>query len=253
MRRDLLAIAALACGPASLTAQAVLAGFVRADSTELPIAGVEVLIEGLGRSALTDARGKFVLSGLPLGARTAVFRSVGWRPVRLRVNLVEGDTVWTEAAMIKELVQLTPIVVSEAKPAYGMREEFEARRRMGFGRFLDSTLLRSSEHLRFTDLLRRVDGIVLQRSGTGVFAMSIRRPGCFMQVILDGHVLYRSFAPTSRTDTIANPPPNFAREFDIPALEAVEVYRSAAETPSEFGGPGAACGTIVLWSRLGRD
>jgi hypothetical protein len=135
-----------------------------------------------------------------------------------------------------ESVRLAPLVVIEAKPTHGMREEFEERRRMGFGSFIDSTVLRNSEQLRLPDVLRRVNGISLVQRRNTAYAVSIRRPGCYVQVILDGNV--------SRVLNLL--------DFDIAALEAVEVYRSAAETPSDFNSSGAACGTIVLWSRLGR-
>lgn len=250
MRRSYFLVMSLAlCYNSSLASQTVLAGFVREDSTDRPIQGVEIVIEGTGRRATTDALGKFVFPGLSAGVRIALFRSVGWRPVRLSVNLAEGDTVWTEATMVRALVELAPLeVTGGARRAHGLREGVVDRRKLGFGRFLDSSLIRASEHLRLSDLLRRVDGISLVRRGSSMFAMSIRRPGCFMQVILDGRVLYRPFAPTSQ-DTVGNPPPDLTRDFDIPALESVEVYRSAAETPSEFGGSGAACGTVVLWTR----
>lgn len=41
------------------------------------------------------------------------------------------------------------------------------------------------------------------------------------------------------------------RLFDIASLEAVEVYRSAAQVPQEYGGPTAACGVLLLWTRQG--
>jgi hypothetical protein len=151
--------------------------------------------------------------------------------------------------MVRQSVTLAPLeVTAQAKRAQGVREGLEDRLRMGFGRFLDSTTLRASEHLRLPDLLRRVDGIGLARNGSSVFAVSIRRPGCYMQVILDGRTVYRAFAPSSQ-DTARAPPPDLARDFDVSALESIEVYRSAAETPGEFGGAGAGCGTIVMWSR----
>jgi hypothetical protein len=40
------------------------------------------------------------------------------------------------------------------------------------------------------------------------------------------------------------------REFALTGLDAVEVYRSAAEVPLEYGGANAGCGVILLWSRL---
>jgi hypothetical protein len=67
-------------------------------------------------------------------------------------------------------------------------------------------------------------------------------------VIVDGVVVYRAVPPGFTTQ---NRPPDFSRDFTVPDLEAIEVYRSSAETPIEFGEGGAPCGAIVLWSRRG--
>jgi hypothetical protein len=32
-------------------------------------------------------------------------------------------------------------------------------------------------------------------------------------------------------------------------VEAIEVYRSAAEIPAQFNGNNSACGVIVIWTR----
>jgi hypothetical protein len=34
-------------------------------------------------------------------------------------------------------------------------------------------------------------------------------------------------------------------------VEAIEVYRSPAEVPPQYGGAEAACGVILLWRRVG--
>jgi hypothetical protein len=65
-----------------------------------------------------------------------------------------------------------------------------------------------------------------------------------LTVILDGAVLYRSGSPI-------HAPPDFDRDFRVAELESIELYRSAAEIPVEFGGSGGGCGVLVLWSRRG--
>ena len=45
-------------------------------------------------------------------------------------------------------------------------------------------------------------------------------------------------------------PPDLSK-FNPLDLEAVEVYRSAAELPIEYGGTNAACGVLLLWTRIG--
>jgi hypothetical protein len=233
-------------------AQGVVAGFVREDSTDVPLAGVEVLLDGSARRVLTDQRGRFVLAGLPLGTSSLLVRMLGWQPVRLRVSVTSADTAWTEVSLIRRPVQLAPVeVTGKASVGYGVREGIADRARMGFGRFIDSTVLRASEHLRVDDLLRRIPGVQIRDNGRSRIAMSTRRAGCFMQVIVDGRILYRSESPTAQ-DTARSHPPDLRGEYSVAELEAIEVYRSAAETPSEFNGTGAGCGTIVLWTRRGR-
>ncbi|HEX5726903.1 MAG TPA: hypothetical protein VFX98_15620, partial [Longimicrobiaceae bacterium] len=34
-------------------------------------------------------------------------------------------------------------------------------------------------------------------------------------------------------------------------VEAIEVYRGAAEIPAQYGGSSSACGVIVIWTRSG--
>jgi hypothetical protein len=34
-------------------------------------------------------------------------------------------------------------------------------------------------------------------------------------------------------------------------LAGIEVYRSAAEIPIQFGGPNSRCGVIVMWNKRG--
>jgi hypothetical protein len=67
-----------------------------------------------------------------------------------------------------------------------------------------------------------------------------------MGVIVDGVVRYRGMATGTMS---AVPPPDFRREFEPSMFSAIEVYRSGAEVPIEFGGNGAHCGIIVLWTR----
>lgn len=41
-----------------------------------------------------------------------------------------------------------------------------------------------------------------------------------------------------------------SRDIPVATVEAVEVYRTAAETPPEFRGAGADCGVIVVWTAV---
>jgi len=149
----------LLCG-STLAGQA-LTGSVRQDSTGRPLAGVEVLLEGSQQQTVTDAAGRYLLGALPRGNHVILFRSVGYRPVRIRVRLTEGDTARADASMVREgAQQLDPVEVKAlpAAPRGIWREGFEERRRIGFGKFIDSTELRRNEQRRASDLLRGIPG-----------------------------------------------------------------------------------------------
>lgn len=253
----LTAVSVLAALP--LGAQSVLAGRVREDSTGRPLAGVEVVLLGSERRTLTDASGRYVLTMLPDGRRQVLFRSVGFRPVQEWVVLGRADTVWANPMLVAQTVQLDPITVT-AKPdaprGLGL-EGFEDRRKLGFGKFIDSATLRRNEHQRLPALLDRLQGIGFTILDRGVVAVSRRRFGpmgepCYMSVVLDGSVIYASVAPGlgggGGGGGAGRSPPDL-KMFDVASLTAVELYRGAGEVPIEFGGAGAACGVLVLWTR----
>jgi len=258
-----LLLALQAAAVPSLPAQSMLFGHVRQDSSGTPLAGVEVVLEGSAQRATTDAQGRFRLGNLPDGLQTALFRLVGYRPVRLRVRLLQGDSTRADAVMLKEAVQqLDPVEVAgkpNAPRGVGV-ETFEERRRLGFGRFIDSSELRRHELRRIADVLRGVPGLNLvrwrecsgrtcdpveERAASGQGAITSIRGGlkeyCWMTVLLDGHYLY--------TAGSGNRPPDFSRDFRVAELQAIEIYRSSSEVPPEFGGAVGGCGVIVLWSR----
>ena len=230
---------------------AVLTGIVRQDSTGRPLPGVEVVIEGPPQHTETDDSGRYVLSPLPAGRHVALFRAVGFRPSRIWVGLVPTDTVWADAALVPAVLHLEPIEVKSPGRVLTGLEAIEERKRLGFGRFIDSTELRHWEHLTLGELLIR-KGVNVWK---GQFAASRGRVGldgtalCYMQIIVDGVLLFRSPTPNAAIMPNDPPPPNLKTDFDVANLEAVEVYQGAAETPAEFNGSGAGCGTVVLWTR----
>lgn len=243
-----------------LSAQVTVTGVVREDGTGRPLATVQVMIEGTQRADTTDGAGRYRLDA-PAGTRIALFRLIGYRPVRVRLQLSKGDSSTANVDLVRETAQqLEPIetrAVPDAPRGIGV-EAFEERRRLGFGKFIDSTELRRSEGRRLTDLLRGVPGVRLMyyvedparpwvfewRAAAGRKESPDGTP-CWMSVVLDGAPIYRS-GSLSR-------PPNFHRElFEVSSLEAIEVYRSPAEVPQEYGGSSEQCGLILLWSRRPR-
>lgn len=235
--------ALVALGLASqLHAQAAVAGTVRHEGTRAPLAGVEVLIEGVPQRAVTRRDGRHLLDQLPAGRRTVIFRMIGYLPVYAEVFLASGDTTLLDAVLVPSVAVLEEIdVTGWSMRGMGIgREAFEERRARGFGIFVDSTVLRRYEHRDLGDILRGHPGITIsdrQRGGGYIISAGRGATRCAVQMYLDGMPL-----PRNQSTAIAS----------VGSLEAVEVYRSSAETPLEYGGPRANCGVVLLWTRRGR-
>jgi hypothetical protein len=242
-----------------LAAQAVVTGTVREDSSGRPLPRIEVILEGTSRRASTDDAGRYSFPSIPRGSHTLLFRAIGFLPTRVPIRIAQHDTVWANAVLSARAQLLQPVEVEgETRQPRGFGlEAFEERRKMGFGAFIDSTILRQSEHYRLDEVLRRHSNtwMVPGRDGEA-FAISRRkvqvsRAGgpatCPMQVIVDGVTI---FYP--RVMDPMNVPPDLRREFSVSELEAIEVYYGGAGTPVEFSGTRGECGTIVLWTRRSR-
>jgi len=77
------------------------------DEAGVPLAGVQVLVVGTDRGALTDARGRFVVAGVPLGPRTIEARRIGYQTVREEVAVRPGTN------SVALVLQLSAIALDE--------------------------------------------------------------------------------------------------------------------------------------------
>lgn len=247
----------LSAAVSPLAAQSALAGIVRDDSTGRPLPGVEVLLGGTAHTTVTNAAGRYVLAGLQPGRYQVVFRMVGYLPARAEVMLGAGDTLRVNQVLVPSTVVLDPIEVTGAPDVGLAGRGFHERMKMGFGSFYAPEELREMEHLRLSDVLRRKGGVELSQVGsTGpVWAMhpssrnAMGRLNCWKSIYLDGYLHWRGGINIPPHELERNPPPDFRSFLRVHELEAVEVYRSAAQLPVQFGGTSSACGAIVLWTR----
>lgn len=240
--------------PGSAAGQ-VITGTVRADSSQRPIPSVEVLIEGKNRQTTTDDQGRYSLSS-PTGNQVVLFRLVGYQPVRMRAVVGKRDTVQLDATLVKISAQVLAEVEVKEKPLPvpgSVMAAFEERRRIGFGKYLDSTDMRKAENRRMPDVLRGlgVRMITVQAGGgpeyravSSGISLNEGEP-CFVSVFLDGIPIYKAGSRSMR-------PPDFSRDFQVRSMMAIEYYRSSATVPIDFGtGRDTDCGVLVLWTRKG--
>ncbi|HEV8149465.1 MAG TPA: carboxypeptidase-like regulatory domain-containing protein, partial [Gemmatimonadales bacterium] len=215
MRTPLVLLSLFFDSAIPLASQAVMTGVVREDASGRALAGVQVVIEGSKRQATTDEAGRYLLE-VPSGKRVALFRFVGYRPVRMQVMIGKRDTVQADALLVREAVHtLDPLVVTAPpSPARGsVLAGFEERRRLGFGKFIDSTELRRFEGRRLADVLRGlgvrivpfqeiIRGVAMpdrmEYRAASPTAMDDNGGPCWVSVFLDGVPLYKSGSRSMR-------------------------------------------------------
>ena len=239
MRTPGLIIGFLLLASARLGAQAAITGVIREDSSKAKVAGVEVIIQSLDKKATTDTAGRFMLSGLAHGVHIILVRGIGYQPIRLQAYLVTNDTLEVDLSMRKSIVQLAPLEVTATAVPLGL-QEFEERRNLGIGEFIDWTRIRKEEFRRTSDMFRGVSGVRIRYDRSGQAFLASSRNNCPMQVVLDGLVIYKSGAA---------PGPPSIDLWSLAGIDAIEVYRGESTTPMQYTGRGAGCGTVVLWSR----
>ena len=222
-----------------LDAQAAIRGVIKEDSSKTAVSGVEVVVQSLDKKATTDTAGRFTMGGLAHGIHTILVRAIGYQPILLRAYLVTNDTLEVELSIRKAVVELAPLEVTASAVPAGL-SAFEERRLAGFGEFIDWTRLRKEEHRRTGDLFRQVRGVRIRQDQFGQSYLASSRNSCPMQIVLDGLPIYK---PSSSAK-----PPSIDL-WSIANLDAIEVYRGESETPIQYGGKGAGCGTVILWTR----
>ena len=259
--RRAIACAALLVVPAGIQAQrSVVRGrVVTPDSAGGPAPGAEVTIPTLARSARAGDDGAFVFDALPAGTYDVLARRLGHEPATRRVTLGGTDTVTLVLALAPRVQALEQVEVRDRAiaPASTLRAFERERARANGGAFIGDTVLTRNEHSAMSNVLRRIPGaqvVRIESSRRSYNVLASRRNGqstrnnekyCYFQVYVDGNLRY---APAALN---TEPPPD-VDEFKVQDYEAIEVYRGPAQTPVQFGGTGAPCGTIVFWSRSRR-
>jgi hypothetical protein len=255
-----LLIACAAIPSAAHAQQATLLGTVLADSTERPLMNAEVSIPSLSLSVRTDSAGNFAIARVTAGRYAVVVRAVGHVPQTETVTFGATDRIERDYYLKRAVTTLAEVEVKAKTTALEPRlAEFEARRKLGLGKFITQDVLEKAEGRKLADVLRTwVPGLRAIPVGSGNAMASTRggggrlpsgdrvdrmqgaTPQCYVQVIVDGLALYRS-QPGEKL---------FDLNTIMPTQLAGVEYHSTSTTPMQFNSMGAPCGTLILWTRI---
>ena len=260
MQLVLLTLPSAMMNAQQVPATGALAGRVIADSTSRPVAGAMIAIGETGRSAQSDSAGLFTAVGIPSGIHIVRVRALGFAPFEQRIRFDSGQRVDVDVALTV-LPQTLAGVNVVARPVPSFLKDFDARRRTGMGRFLDTTDIAPYANSQLATLLSsRVPGVRQVRFGGRTALASSRGnaslkeiPGgdtmdrqlgapraCYVQIVIDNITLYQGQVdePLFNADHV-----------NLQAIAAIEFY-TVANRPSEFKrAGGGACGTVVIWTK----
>jgi hypothetical protein len=213
---------------------AAIRGSVTSAFDGRPLSGVMIAVPTVGRFAVTDSTGTFVLGRLPSGKQRVRISYLERGSADHDVPLRRGKVTVLAVLLDVEAVDLAPVVVE----AWGFRFErslagFYDRRRRGFGTFYSWEDIDRIRPYRLSSLLRQAGVLVQCSAGECLpYALAATRR-CPMAVYLDGLPIDGVFL-----DTI-----------DPAAVAGVEIYRRASQVPFEFVGLRDGCGVVAVWSR----
>ncbi len=210
-------------------------------ATGTPLSGARLQVRGAGGGeVVTAASGTFAIPDLPLGTFTLEARAVGYQPLRLPVDIVRGADAPLELEMLATGTSLDTVkVVTRPDLDERRMQEFERRRKLGFGKFFDEKTVAERNTGFLTDLLRATPGIqVISGQQSGGDQVVMKGTGvqsyCVPALFLNGMQV---------TDTDGNLD-SFVSMSDV---RGVEVYTRTTEIPAEFQTT-RSCGAIVVWT-----
>lgn len=205
-----------------------------------PIPGAVVIIAPSPHPpAIADSGGRFEHAGPVADTCRIEVQAPGYASRAWTVVLREGERLDDLRLELHPREYELPAVEATADTGTRNRglREFERRRASGHGIFVTPEEIERKRPVTIGDIMRSVPGVTTACDRvTGCYLRMVRAPrGCPAEVFVDGvSATLVIQAETSATDVLA-----------------VEVYRSASETPSEFSRVERTCGTILIWTRAG--
>jgi hypothetical protein len=237
-----VASAALLAAPSAHAQGSTFTGRVLTDSG-VALAGAEVVLNGPNRSARTDANGEFRLSHIPAGEHIVQVRMPGFAPKVDTIEVADAGEVRLDFRLAKIETTLPEVSVSTSSLDRKL-VEFHERRRIGIGRFLDSTEFANAHGTRTSDRLTKLPGLKIGRGRflSEAYVLSTRSPSklamsggreCRAAIWLDG-VKLNDFS---------------VNQLDPSMIAAVEWYAGPASVPAKFNVTSSVCGVLVIWTR----
>jgi hypothetical protein len=242
----LLAGAAEAQSVKPAKALPVMRGSIQ-DTLGSPLEGAMIEIAGLNRRITTPASGSYRFDDIKPGKYWIIARRIGYAPIQTALTFNQGDDREINF-QLQSAPHILPEVMVKAERIWKRKyQDFVWRSKGAFGYFLTRDDLEKSRAHYLGDVVRRYlpwvrsenyfTPAIADRFGFGTSAFrrsSVAQRDCSPAVSVNGGMPSGTWA---------------VNDFRAQEVEAVEVYRAERMMPVEFGGWGARCGLVVVWTQ----
>ena len=212
--------------------------------TKDPITTAAVTVAGRRGAIETDRWGRYILTGIPAGAKEFEVRRMEYEPLEYVVTVKPGLTTQVDIGLVPDPVEMEPLVATTVRSSTLESNGFYERRywgeMLGVGEFLTPEYLERWRPMRMSQLLEQHTMLHprLVRGGPtpGTFG------GC-VQVYLDNinmNNLDDGAGNSFTLDSVLLPS----------EVAGVEVYRASTSLPAgtmRFGV--GRCGLVLIWTR----
>ena len=226
-----------------------LIGQIRDARTEDPVAAAAVSLAGRPETVQTNRRGRFIMSGVPVGVYELSVRHLGYAPLSHPISVSLGMTTDVEVGLVPDPVEMEPLVATATRVRRLEIKGFYERKYWGEmvsgGTFYTAADIERRRPVLISHMISDESGIKLtcgmRRSKCRLVntrrSVGFANEDCVMSIYLDGSWINRN-----PRDTID--------DFVIPVeIAGLEIYKGAASLPAEFGGYASGCGVVVIWTK----
>jgi len=202
------------------------------DSRRGPVAGATIDVDGLEGSARTDAAGRFQVARVPAGTRSMLVKAVGFSPVLVAIDVLEQGGEEIRVDLDRNPLTLKGVKITERTKAPVIRQEFEERRKMGVGQFIDTTQIKTLFNVR--SIFQGRPGLTIAGNPPEFQIYMISNMGyCQPTIFLDGFRTDPQVLTTTNNNRIA----------------AVEIYLRPVEVPPKYSVVQRTCGVVLVWTK----
>lgn len=239
-------------------------GRVIDSATNDGLSGVSVSVTGILRPLITDSKGEFIISEIPIGSRTITFKLLGYRTVTRPVQVTSNAQVKIDVKLVQAASILTGVVTT----ATGEQRKLEVGN--SIATLNVDSIMKVAPVASMTDLLEsRVPGMTIQRtSGTPGDPARIRLRGTGSIyanndpiIVVDGVRMYSQQSDERNQNALTDSEggglgerrystPSPLDQIDPNSIERIEVLKGPSA--SAMYGSDAANGVIVITTKRGR-